>query len=145
MANPQVRDLIRRLQEQNNRALEVFAQITESDLARSDSHGCAVGGTLGGLLAHNVEHDRMHTGQIATKRWELGVMPQDPAHRLLAELVRERAALISTLIGLPDDALDRRPEAGETTLREVVEHVLYWDGDSVEHAAAHVLENADHA
>jgi hypothetical protein len=127
------------MQAQMNRTLEILDAIQAQDLARPDDHGCAVGKTLGGLLAHDIEHDRMHAGQIATKRWELGVMQGDPAHRLMAELLRERALLISALIGLPDEALDRRPEKGETIIREVVEHVLYWEGDSMEHAAANVL------
>lgn len=140
MENPQVEELIRRLQAQMNATLETFRDATAEDMARYDDHGCAVGKTLGGLLAHNIEHDRMHLGQVATKRWELGVMQGDTAHRLLAEWYRERAALVAALLGLPDAALDRRPEEGETTIREVIEHVLYWDKDSVDHAAAHVLQ-----
>ncbi len=142
MDNPQVKQLIARLHAQMNRTLENFSGLSTEDMARPDDHGCAVGGTLGGLLAHNVEHDRMHTGQVATKRWELGVMQGDVAQRLLAEWYRERALLISSLIGLPDEALNRRPAEGETTIREVIEHVLFWDKDSVDHAVTHVLGSA---
>jgi len=137
--NPEVTRLMERLQAQMDATLTMCRDLTPTDLDRSDDHGCAVGGTLGGLLAHNIEHDRMHAGQVATKRWELGVMQGDASQRLLAEWYRERALLISCLIGLPDEALDRRPADGETTIREVVEHVLFWDRDSMEHAAAHVL------
>ena len=136
MHHPQVTELICRLQAQMNRTLEILEGVTEEDLASPNAHGCAVGKTLGGLLAHNIEHDRMHTGQIATKRWEMGAMQGDSAHRLIAELVRERALLISSLIGLPDEMLDTRPEEGATTLREVIEHVLYWEQDSMEHTAS---------
>ncbi len=142
-ANPEVKTLINRLHEQMNATLAAFDALSAADLARYDDHGCAVGQTLGGMLAHNIEHDRMHTGQIATKRWELGMMQGDLAHRMLAEWYRERAMLISCLIGLPDEALDRRPEEGETTIREVIEHVLYWDRDSVEHAVENVLPQAE--
>lgn len=141
--NPEVSKLLSRLQEQMNATLTTFDRLSSEDLARPDDHGCAVGKTLGGLIAHNIEHDRMHLGQIATKRWELGVMQADSAHRLLAEWVRERAMLIACLIGLSDEALDRPPAPGETTIREVIEHVLYWDRDSVEHAAEHVLHSHD--
>jgi len=140
-ANSEVSRLIERLQAQINTTLQAFDGLTTGDLERPDDHGCAVGGTLGGLLAHNIEHDRMHTGQIATKRWELGVMQGDPAQRMLAELYCERALLISSLMGLPDAALDQRPAEGETTIREVVEHVLYWEHDSVDHAIAHGLNH----
>lgn len=138
--NPEVQNLIEQLQNQLARTLQVLDGLSEKDLARQDSHGCAVGQTLGGLIAHNIEHDRMHAGQIATKRWELGVMQGDPAQRMLAELVRERALLISTLIGLPDSALDKHTAVGETSIREVIEHVLYWEKDSIEHAAENVLK-----
>ena len=140
--NPEVASLIERLQRQMSTTLQTFHSITSESLETPDSHGCAVGGTLGGLLAHNIEHDRMHSGQVSTKRWELGAMQSDPAQRLLAELYRERAVLISCLIGLPDTALDQRPAEGETTIREVIEHVLYWEHDSVDHAAAHVLPHS---
>ena len=139
MKNPQVQELIRKLQDQFNRSLEILDEVDDQDLTLFDSHGCAVGKTLGGLIAHNIEHDRMHSGQIATKRWELNEMQSDSAHRLIAELCRERALLISTLIGLPDEALDRASAEGETTIREVVDHVLFWESDSMEHAAKNVL------
>ncbi len=137
--NPEVAKLIERLQMQLNTTLQTFHGITSESLETPDDHGCAVGGTLGGLMAHNIEHDRMHSGQVSTKRWEIGAMQSDPAQRMLAELYRERALLISCLIGLPDSALDQRPAEGKTTIREVIEHVLYWERDSVEHAAVHVL------
>jgi hypothetical protein len=73
----------------------------------------------------------------------MGVMQNDSAQRLMAEWYRERAILISTLLGLPDEALDRRPAEGETTIAEVIEHVLYWDKDSIDHAVAHVLKREE--
>lgn len=140
MNNPEVQKLIEQLQNQLSRTLQVLDGLTENDLARQDLHGCAVGQTLGGLIAHNIEHDRMHAGQIATKRWELGTMQGAPAQRMLAELVRERALLVSTLIGLPDSVLDKQPAEGETSIREAIKHVLYWEKDSIEHAAKNVLK-----
>ncbi len=134
-SNPEVKQLINALKAQLERTLEILDGITETDLASPNAHGCAVGKTLEGLLVHNIEHDRMHLGQIATKRWELGVMQQDSAHRLIANLITERASLIASLVGLPDSALDQRPEPSTTTLREVIEHVLYWERDSMEHTA----------
>ena len=139
MNNPQVQELIQKLQNQLARSLEILEGVSGEELSLPDSHGCAVGRTLGGLMSHNIEHDRMHAGQIATKRWELDEMQRDPAHRLISELIRERALLISTLVGLPDEALDRSPNEGETTIREVIGHVLYWESDSMEHAANSVL------
>lgn len=128
----EVHELIQRLQSQMNRAIEVFAACEGNE---PSDHVCAMGGNLNDLLAHNAEHERMHYGQLADRRYALGLLQRSPRQRYLAEWVRERAALIALLLDLPDEALDRATEEGQTTIREIVEHVLYWDRDSVEHTA----------
>src|SRR5579862_7579575 len=128
----EVDELIARLQGQINRAIEVFSS---RDGQEPSDHGCAMGGNLNDLLAHNAEHDRMHAGQISDRRYTLGTLQRDPRHRYLAEWYRERAALIALLLDLPDEALDAPTGEGETTIRQIVEHVLFWDQDSVEHTA----------
>jgi hypothetical protein len=128
----EVHELIARLQTQMNRAVEVFS--TRDGKEPSD-HGCAMGGNLNDLLAHNADHERMHAGQIADRRYTLGRLQRDPRHRYLAEWYRERASLIALLLDLPDEALDAVTGESETTIRQIVEHVLYWDRDSVEHTA----------
>jgi uncharacterized damage-inducible protein DinB len=133
LLNPAVQALIAQLQQQMNRALEVFAA---AEGAEASSHPCAMGGSLNDLLAHNAEHEKMHLGQISDRRYALGLLQKDPRHRYLAEWYRERAALIALLLDLPDHALDARTEEGATTIREIIEHVLFWDRDSVEDAAA---------
>jgi uncharacterized damage-inducible protein DinB len=138
----EVKAYIQQLRDQMDQTLAILEGASEADLSRPDSHGCAVGGTLGGLLKHNIEHDLMHLGQIATKRWEQGAMQSDAATRLMAELYRTRAALIASLFGLTDAQLDHRVADGETTIREVIEHVLYWENDSMQHAAREVLEKS---
>lgn len=131
-ATNDVQELIERLQAQMNRAIEVFAQRKGIE---PSNHICAMGGNLNDLLAHNVEHERMHSGQISDRRYSLGLLQRSPRQRYLAEWVQQRAVLISLLLDLPEEALDRMTEEGETTLRQIVEHVLYWDKDSVEHTA----------
>ena len=127
-----VQELIGRLQAQMNRAADVFSTREGTEIS---AHGCAMGGNLNDLLAHNAEHERMHYGQIADRRYALGLLQRDPRQRYLAEWYRERAALIALLLDLPDDALDTVTEEGQTTIRQIVEHVLFWDKDSVEHTA----------
>lgn len=128
----EVYELIKRLQTQMNRAIEVFS---DREGTEPSEHVCAMGGTLNDLLAHNAEHDRMHAGQLADRRYTLGQLQRNPRHRYLAEWYRERAALIALLLDLPDQALDAQTGEGETTIRQIVEHVLHWDTDSVEHTA----------
>jgi uncharacterized damage-inducible protein DinB len=115
-----------------NRAVEVFSEAQGTEVS---SHPCAMNGNLNDLLAHNAEHEKMHYGQVSDRRYSLGLLQKDPRHRYLAEWYRERAALIGLLFDLPDSALDAVTDEGFTTIREIVEHVLYWDQDSVEHTA----------
>ncbi len=127
-----VSGLIEQLQARMNRAVDVFAAFDGSEIS---GHVCAMDGSVNDLLAHNAEHERMHYGQIADRRYALGLLQRTPRERFLAEWYRERAALIALLLDLPDEALDKMTEDGQTTIREIVNHVLYWDQDSVEHSA----------
>jgi len=102
-----------------------------------------MGDGVRGLLVHNIEHERTHMGQVATLRFALKEMQRGHVHRFLAEWLRERVALVSVLIGLPDEALDTTHEEGEWSIRQNVEHVLYWEQDSVDHLAREQkLQNA---
>lgn len=128
----EVQALITRLQAQMNRAVEVFSAREGTE---PSDHPCAMGGDVNDLLAHNAEHERMHYGQIADRRYTLRLLQLTPRQRYLAEWYRERAALIALLLDLPDEALDAVTGEDETTIRQIVEHVLYWDQDSVENTA----------
>jgi uncharacterized damage-inducible protein DinB len=125
--------MIRRLFESLGETVSTLRRLDEADLGRESGHPCAMGGSVRKLLVHNVAHDRMHLGQIHEKRWALDRMQEGDLPRLLADLIEARGALIAALIDLPDEALDQRAEesATETTLREVIEHVLYWEQDSM--------------
>ncbi|WP_395094766.1 hypothetical protein [Armatimonas sp.] len=130
--NPEVSVLIERLQQQMNRAVDVFTEVAGDE---PSAHPCAMRGNLNDLLAHNAEHEKMHYGQISDRRYALGLIQKSPRERYLAEWYRERAALIALLLDLPDDALDKESEPGITTLRKIIEHVLHWDRSSVEDTA----------
>lgn len=120
------------------RAVEVFSEL-DGDLPCD--HPCAMGGTVADLLAHNAEHEKMHFGQISDRRYAMGLLQRTPRQRYLAEWVRERAHLVSLLLDLPDSALDTVTDEGSTTIRQIVEHVLFWDEDSVEAAARLVQQS----
>ena|SRR5437867_4501177 len=131
--NPEVQQLIRRLFESLGETVSTLRRLDEADLDRVSGHPCAMGGSVRKLLVHNVAHDRMHLGQIHEKRWALDRLQEGDLPRLLADLIEARGALIAALVDLPDEALDQRAErsATETTLREVIEHVLCWEQDSM--------------
>lgn len=43
--------------------------------------------------------------------------------------------MVAALIGLPDAALDRRPTPDEWSIREMVDHLIYWERNAAEDAA----------
>jgi uncharacterized damage-inducible protein DinB len=128
------RTLIRALQDAMNKTLDALADLTDDQLDAACSHPCGHGPngerSVWHLIANDIDHEKMHAGQVLSLRHDLGVM-QTQTERLLGEWVKERAALIGTLIGLPDDALDRRTKPDEWSIREVVEHTLFWERDSL--------------
>ena len=132
--NPEVQQLVERLVRSMAETVAALSRLEEGDLETISGHPCARGGSVRKLLVHNLAHDRMHAGQIHEKRWALDAMQEGDLPRLLGDMVQARAEIIAALIDLPDEALDRAADksATPTTIREVVEHVLYWEQNSME-------------
>lgn len=134
MTGGETRALIQSLQTAMNDALDQLTALTDEQLNDACSHPCGHGpdeaASIWHLLANDIDHEKMHAGQILSLRHDLRLM-QTPAARLLGEWLKERAALIGALVGLEDDALDRRASETEWSIREAAEHVLYWQRDSL--------------
>ena len=128
----QVDELIHRLEASMRESFEKIKEIPESYLDEPCRHACARKGQVWHLLTHNIEHERMHRGQIISARDSLRRLQQDRRSRLLADLYVARAELIAALIGLNDDDLDKAPKEGKWSIREVVDHVIYWDRNSID-------------
>ena len=124
--------LIQALLDRIGDSLERLADLSDEDLNEPCAHPCATGGTVRSLLTHNIDHERMHVGQVYNIRYEAKMMQNGEVARLLGEWLRDRALLISSLYGLSDEDLDRHHAAGEYSIRETIEHVLYWEKDSVD-------------
>jgi len=129
----EVLKLVNELQQSMNETLGKLYGLTDGHLDHDCSHGCAMGDGVRGLLVHNIDHERMHLGQVHDIRFRLKTMQRDHVSRLMAEWLRERAALAAALVGLPEEALDARLEEGKWTIRETIEHTLYWERDSTAH------------
>ena len=127
--------LINALQQSMMETLAKLRELTDTHLDHDCTHGCAMGDGVRGLLVHNIDHERMHLGQVHNIRFQNRTMQRDYIARLMAEWFRERAALASALIGLTDEALDQRYADNEWTIRETIEHTLYWERNSTEHIA----------
>src|SRR6478609_2030296 len=99
----EVHALIRQLEESMRDTFGRLEAIPEEYVNQPCRHGCARGGTVWHLLTHNIDHERMHTGQVIGVRDTLRKLQQGQRSRLLAELYVARAMLIASLIGLDDD------------------------------------------
>ena len=130
---------IRLLQSSLGETLALLAALTDDDLDRPCDHPCAMGGTVRDLLTHNIDHERMHSGQIYSARYGLQRMQKGEVHRLMAETLRARADLIAALIGLPDDQLAATVPDDAWTIGQMAEHVVYWERHSIDDLARRYL------
>ncbi len=130
----ETRRLIRELQQAMNQTLDRLYELAGADLDLHCTHPCGHGpegtASIWHLLANDIDHEKMHAGQILSTRHDLRLMQTQP-QRLLAEWLKERAALMGSLIGLEDDALDRCAKDGEWSFREIAEHAIFWEQDSI--------------
>lgn len=134
-------ELVNRLQQSLAETLEALAALTDTELDEPSDHTCATGGTVRDLLTHNIDHDKMHAGQLFSARYLLKSMQKGEVHRLMADTLRARAEVIAALIGIPDEALDAPiPDEG-WTIREMVEHTIFWERHSVDDLRRRKLAN----
>jgi len=127
----QVNDLIEKLQQSLEQTVEALSALTDAELDEMSAHPCAMGGTINDLLAHNIDHEKMHTGQVYTQRFNLRKMQFSRIDRLIADTMRARVDLMTALIGLPDDALDAKTAPDQWSIREMLEHTIYWERHSM--------------
>ncbi len=130
-----VREAIRELLTQTMTTMETLLEASDRELALPSSHACAQGKDLWTLLTNDIDHEKIHTGQILEGRYEARITAS-PIQRLLAEWLEERARLIGSLIGLTDEQFNRETAPGQWTYRVVAKHVLTLEQDSLKTIAA---------
>ncbi len=106
-------------------------QLTDEDLKRPVDHTCAMDGGLRRLLIHNAEHERIHAGAISNARFTAKRMQESELARLIGELLRERVEVVRQVLLMDDSLLDAKPEKDEWPVRKHIEHLLYWEKDSM--------------
>jgi len=126
---------VERLLSSLNETLAVLTHLSDAELDDLSEHPCAMGGTVRDLLNHNIDHEQMHAGQVYNLRYSLRKMQKGQVDRLMAEILRARANLVAALIGLDDNDLDRRSPDDDWTIRETIEHLLYWERHSIDDLA----------
>ena len=143
----QVNELMQMLQASLAQTLGTLAVLSDAELDEHSDHPCAMGGSVRDLLTHNIDHERMHTGQVFSARYSQRKMQTSAVDRLMAETLKARTELIAALIGLPDAALDARTPDDQWTVREMIEHTIYWERHSIDDLARTRLRGRapDHA
>lgn len=131
-----VDDLMQMLVSSLIETMGVLAHLSDAELDDLSEHPCAMGGSVRDLLNHNIDHEQMHTGQVYSLRYSLRKMQTGQVDRLMAETFLARANLIASLIGFDDRDLDTRSLTDDWTIREMIEHTLYWERHSIDDLAS---------
>jgi hypothetical protein len=130
-----VREAVRELLEQTMATMDALLDASDRELPLPSSHACAHGKDLWTLLTNNIDHEKIHTGQVIEGRYESHLTPS-PMERLIAELLAERARFIGSLVGLTDEQFNTETAPGQWTYRVVAKHVLALEQDSLKTLAA---------
>jgi len=136
MGQSESRELALRLLRQLTETVEQLSALADAELDFPTEHGCAMNGGVRRLLVHNAEHDRMHNGAISTARYTAKQMQESELAKLTIELIRQRAELVGQLLQTDDALLDAQGPNDDWSVREHVEHVLYWERNSMSQVEA---------
>jgi hypothetical protein len=124
--------------------IESLESIQEAALLEASDHVCAQGKDVWALLTNDVDHEKIHVGQVLEARYESHAT-QDRLYRVLGEWVTERSRLIASLVGLTDEAFRTETAPGAWSFERIVQHVLALERDSLRSVAAMTLESRPRA
>ena len=103
---------------------EILAELTE--LSRHELTYATDNGrwnTVRRVMLRFGDHLREHTTQLIAARETIGAEQSMP-QRMLARAQEASGVLLGAMVGLTDEALDRVPDEGEWTPRQVLEHII---------------------
>jgi hypothetical protein len=130
-----IRGAIRELLEQTMTTMDALLEASDRELPMPSSHVCAQGKDVWTLIANDIDHEKIHTGQILEARHDSQITAS-PMQRLVAEWLAERGRLVGSLIGLTDEQFNSETAPGQWTYRVVAKHVLTLEQDSLKTIAA---------
>ena len=125
-----VREAIRELLEQTMTTIDTLLEASDRELPMSSSHACAQGKDVWTLLSNDIDHEKIHTGQVLEGRYESRITAS-PMERLVTEWRAERARFIGSLVGLTDEQFNSETAPGQWTYRVIAKHVLMLERDSL--------------
>src|SRR3989449_5946596 len=94
-----VRGAIRELIEQTMLTMGALLEAPDRELSVPSSHGCAQGKDVWALITNDIDHEKIHTGQVLEGRYESRITAS-PMERLVAEWLGERARFIGSPLRL---------------------------------------------
>ena len=130
-----VREAVRELMAQTMTTIDALLEASDQELAMPSSHSCAQGKDVWTLITNDIDHEKIHTGQVLEGRYESRITAS-PMQRLVAEWLTERARFISSFVGLTDEQFNRETAPGQWTYRAIAKHVLAVEQDSLKTIAA---------
>lgn len=125
-----VRETIRELLESTLATTEALLALSDEELVLPSSHVCAQGRDLWALITNDLDHEKIHAGQVIEGRYEAR-RTASPLERLVAEWLEERARFIGSFIGMSDEAFNEETAPGAWSYRAVAKHVLLVEQDSL--------------
>jgi hypothetical protein len=125
-----VRAAIRELLEQTIVTMDALLEASDHELPMSSSHACAQGKDVWTLITNDIDHEKIHTGQVLEARYESRITAS-PMERLIGEWLVERSRFISSLIGLTNEQFNTETAPGQWTYRVVAKHVLALEQDTL--------------
>jgi hypothetical protein len=125
-----VREAIRELLEQTMATMDKLLEASDRELPMPSSHACAQGKDVWTLLTNDIDHEKIHAGQVLEGRYESRITAS-PMDRLVAEWLAERVGFIGSLIGLSDEQFNSETAPGQWTYRVIAKHVLMLERDSL--------------
>ena len=130
-----VQAAVRELLEQTIATMDALLEASDRELAMPSSHGCAQGKDVWTLITNDIDHEKIHTGQVLEARYESRTTAS-PMERLIAEWLAERARFIGSLVGLTDEQFNAETAPGQWPYRVVAKHVVGLEQDSLKTIAA---------
>src|SRR3989454_9040157 len=109
-----VRGAIRDLMEQTMPPMGALLEAPARELSVPSSHGCAQGKDVWTLITNDIDHEKIHTGQVLEGRYESRITAS-PMERLVAEWLVERARFIGSVIGVGDQPVKTGTRPGPVT------------------------------
>jgi hypothetical protein len=115
--------------------MDALLEASDRELTMPSSHVCAQGKDVWTLIVNDIDHEKIHIGQILEARHNSRITAS-PMERLVAEWLAERARLVGSLIGLTDEQFNGETAPDQWTYRVVAKHVLTLEQDSLKTIAA---------